>query len=579
MSTPPSDAPGSHFDVLILGPFGLFRDGQSIETSAWQRKVQTLFRLLVTAPDRRRSRDDIVGVLWPEACSESGFRNLRVVLHMLRRELGAGSRPPTGEQLAVGHQPTILTEPGWIALNPVHEWDLDLERFEELAAVPSNEIAVLEQAAGYYRGEPLAEDRYDDWAIGLRSRVQRTWRDVCLRLARLHSDAGSAEVAIGWLERIIESDPLDEEALRLLLSSLGALDRRTEALRRYQQFAQRLKSELDLTPGRETLAIVAELRQQSTGKESNTSPADVSLPRPIPVIPRYDLGSSGHLFGREDELGRILWTLPPMHEVAPRLVMISGDAGIGKTRLLAEVAVRARRAGLLTLAGACFEHEGGIRYGPLRDAIADYVECQPEPVVRTQLNGLLADLSRIVPEVRLRLPDIEPPGSTAGEDPRLIIFLTVTKALERIAQYTPLVVLLDDLQWADASTLQLLHFVVRHASQNRTLIVGAFRNGTSPGELAIQQLATDIEESGWATSLTLNPLSTDALMLMIAERLRGRCSDGLITTLHACSDGSPLTALRILDTWRREERLLHIEGGWRLDEETSGYAPVESETA
>src|SRR5437868_14471390 len=76
---------GSHFDVLVLGPFAVFRDGVALDTGSWQRKVHGLFRMLVTAPGRRRSRDELVDLLWPDASIDAGSRNLRVVLHMLRR--------------------------------------------------------------------------------------------------------------------------------------------------------------------------------------------------------------------------------------------------------------------------------------------------------------------------------------------------------------------------------------------------------------------------------------------------------------------------------------------------------------
>jgi DNA-binding SARP family transcriptional activator len=542
---------GSHFDVLILGPFALYRDGQPLDVTSWQRKVQTLFRLLISAPDRRRSRDDIVDILWPDMSGDAGFRNLRVVLHMLRRGLGAGEPPP------------ILTEWGWISLNPAHEWDVDLERFEKLATMSGDDIALLEQAAGYYRGEPLSEDRYDDWAMGVRLRAQRHWRDVCFRLARLHGAGGAPEVAVGWLDRILEVEPLDEEALRLLLASLGELDRRTEALRRYQQFAQRLKDELDLAPGRETQAIVAELRTQTERPSTATAEAvPIARIRPVPVIPRYELPAAGRLVGRESELGRILWTLPPMHEVAPRLVAVVGDAGTGKTRLLSEVAQRARRAGLLTLAGGCFRHEGRLLYGPIRDALADYVESQPEAVIRGQLDGLLGDLMRIVPELRLRTPGIQSGALGPGEDHRLLHFVMVTKALERIAQDTPLVLLLDDLQWADESTLQMLHFVVRQFSLNRMLIVGALTpEGSEP---AVGTLIVDMVDMGWATSVRLGPLPVEDLGLVLSDRIRGRCADGLIAALHAESGGNPLRALHCLDTWQQQERLRQVNGVWQL---------------
>lgn len=549
MNEAPAKPPGSHFDVLILGPFTLYRDGTQIDTG-WQRKVQVLCRILVTSTDRRRSRDELVEILWPETSSEAGFRNLRVVLHMLRRGLGAGEPSP------------ILSEPGWVALNPAHEWDIDLERFESLAAGAGDDLTRLEEAAGYYRGEPLVEDRYEEWAIPVRRRVQQAWRELCLQLARLYLERGEAREALAWVDRVTESDPLDEEALRALLTILGQLGRRTEALRRFHQFERRLKDELDCQPTAETLAVIADVRDRAEATTSAEVFPLTTVPRPVPVIPRHDLAATGRLIGRETELGRILWTLPPMHVTAPRLMVVTGAAGIGKSRLLAEVAERARRTGILTLAGGAHEHEGQIPYGPIRDALSDYIEIQPEELIRSVLRGLLGDLVRILPELRYRFPDVQDAPLAIGEDYRLRLHLAVTKALERIAQDMPLILLLDDLQWSDASTLELLHFVVRQAGANRMLIVAAYR--TEERELPVHRMVADMVEVGRAASLSLDPLPLPALTRILEERIRGRCSEALAADLHAQSAGNPLAALHLISRLREEGSLQLLGGEWDL---------------
>jgi DNA-binding SARP family transcriptional activator len=554
----------SHFDVLVLGPFVLYRDGRSIDATCWQRKVQSLFRILVTSSDYRRSREELVDLLWPEAAPDAGGRNLRVVLHMLRRGLGGGEPSP------------VVSEAGWIALNSAHEWDVDLTRFAELSIKAPETIAALEEVAGYYRGEPLVEDRYDDWALAVRTRIQKIWRNVCLKLARLHREAHAPEAAVGWLDRIVQSDPLDEEAIRLLIAALGDLGRRTEAVRRFQQFAQRLQDEMELSPAPETLDVVAALR---TGQATEivAPPGQDINPRPLPIIPRYPLLAVGRLVGREQELGRILWVLPPLHTVAPRLVMISGEPGLGKTRLLAEVAERARRADLLTLAGGCYQHEGRLTYGPIRDALSDYVEEQSESLIRAQLGPLLSDLARIVPEVRLRFAEVRDAAVGEGEDPRLRAFLAVTKTVERISQDVPLVLLLDDLQWADDPTLQLLHFMVRRLSHNRLLVVGAYGAAQEAAEPVAAAVTADMEHSGWATRVSLGRLSDEDLAAVLEEHIRGRCNPSLTSALYTRSQGNPLIALQMVRLLQQEGRLERSSEGWRLYGE-SGSTSVGSFT-
>jgi DNA-binding SARP family transcriptional activator len=165
---PPSTSQVStRYRVALLGPFTLERDGTPLDTSHWQLRVLTLFKLLATANDRRRLQDEIIDLLWSEAPPDAGAGNLRQLIHRLRLALGEGEPSP------------LLSDRGWIALNPSYEWEIDLDRFEELIETAAGDITALLEAAALYRGEPLAEDRYDDWAVPVRTRIQRDWRQLC----------------------------------------------------------------------------------------------------------------------------------------------------------------------------------------------------------------------------------------------------------------------------------------------------------------------------------------------------------------------------------------------------------------
>ena len=261
----PSVESRSRFDVRILGPFEVYRDGVRLPTERWQKRIGRLFKLLVTAPDLRVSRDALVETLWPETSPQAGMSNLRLLVHLLRHVLTSQEASTDSDSLRSGRheaRPTqslaVVTQGGWVALNPAWIWELDLDRFERLAR--SDEQHARVEAASLYRGEPLPEDRYDDWATPVRERIQRTWRSLCLGLAHQYTRDGSLPRAVQWVERVLESDPLDEEAVRELMGLLGQLRRRAEALQRYRQFERRLDEELDLRPAPETFAVVADLR-------------------------------------------------------------------------------------------------------------------------------------------------------------------------------------------------------------------------------------------------------------------------------------------------------------------------------
>ena len=558
------------FRVCVLGPFELGRDGRAVDTTGWQPRVRSLFLLIATAPGRRRSRDEVIDLLWPDATPESGSGNLRYTLHVLRRALGTVDPTP------------VVFEQGWIALNPAYRWEVDLERFEELASA-RDEVGALEQAAALYRGEPLVESRYDDWATPVRERVQRSWRDLCLRLASVCRALGSVEEAAGWLERLLDTDPLDEEALRELLPLLAAMGRRTDALRRYQQFERRLREELDVPPAPETIALVDGLRGQKAEVPIFSHPAAVVPPSPgAAFIPRYPLPTAGPFVGRDAELSRITAPLSSLTGSTqqpaaspgeyPRLVLLGAEAGMGKTRLLAEVAQRARDSGVLVLAGGCYEQEGRLPYGPIHDGLADYLRAQPA-LFLDRVRGLERDLARIVPEIHSLVGDGKEAPRRDAEAERIQLFLAVAQALECMSEAGPLLLLLDDLQWADEATLQLLHFLLRQPGLERALVVGSYRAEEVVRDAALTELTRDSSAGQRTEHIVLQPLSTTDLGVLLQERLGGACSLDLIAALHARSGGNPFFALQMVNLLGEEGHLERSDGTWQMGEGTTLELP------
>src|SRR5947209_1773563 len=118
------------YRVSLLGPFAVYRDGVPLDTGTWQRNVSALMKLLATAPQWRRSRDEVIEILWPDASSEAGASNLRSQLHLLRRGLGGGDPSP------------VLYQRGWLELNRAFAWEIDLSQFEELLRHAESDLPV-----------------------------------------------------------------------------------------------------------------------------------------------------------------------------------------------------------------------------------------------------------------------------------------------------------------------------------------------------------------------------------------------------------------------------------------------------
>lgn len=535
-------------------------NGTPVDITGWPRRAGTLIRLLATTPERRRLRDEVEELLWPETTPEAAASNLRSLLHRVRRSFGPELPPP------------FVLARGWILLNPACAWEIDLDRFEDLAHCAGEDVALLQEAADLARAEPLPEDRYEDWAIPIRARVQERWRQICLRLARLERVWGTREQAVQWFERVLERDPLDEEALQGLLGALGEAGRGAEARRRYQDFAQRLQTELDAAPSADTLALVESL------------PVDAPAVTAAPVVPSYPLPIAGVLVGRAPVVRGLHAALPAGDTSGgrPQLVLLAGEAGMGKTRLLAEAARLAQEAGILCLAGGCYDQEGRLPYGPIHDALLDFLRGQPDPVLRAHLAGL-PDLARVIPEVRgMASAGQEESQQTRdgdAETQRLCLFAALSQLLQRIAARQGLVLLVDDLQWADEATLHLLHFLLRQPRLDRLLIVGAYRTEEVRDTSELGKLLQALHGERTLQEVRLTSLSEADIGLLLADRLGGPIDEGLVRKLHARSMGNPFFALQMLQLLQEEGHVLWDQTEWHLRSGRAvGLPPMVRET-
>lgn len=555
----PIARPAATMRVRLFGPLAVARDTTELDTTTWRRWVDTLFALLVTAPGRRRSRDEILALLWPDANPRSTAGTLRYLIHLLRHDLGGGDPSP------------VLSERGWIALNPLYEWDVDIERFEA-ALNGSHDNARLLEAAALRAGEPLFCARYDDWATPLRNRLQREWRDLCLALGRWRRDARDYGEALAWWERALEVNPFDEEVMEALLQTLVTAGRIPEALRRYGEYERTLRAELAVAPGATLQSLVERMRGASAGDVAGPdSTAD------MPFAPSYPPLSTGRLIGRETPLETLLAAWEPEHPQGPRLMLVTGEAGIGKTRLLAEIVRRARHGGAVVLASGCYEQEGRLPYSPIHDALLDYVRAQPDRTLVARLGDLRDDITRIVPELRARIGGADETGVAAGGERRLRLFSALAQLFERIAGERRLLLVIDDLQWADRATIQLLHYLARQQTPHGLRILGAYRDAELVAGAPLLDL---LDETGatraqteQATRLALHPLDADETRALLEDQLAGDCARETCATIHQISLGNPFFTLQLLALLREDRQIEPVDGLWRLTGEVAVDLP------
>src|SRR5262249_40675787 len=186
--------------------------------------------------------------------------------------------------------------------------------------------------------------------------------------------------------------------------------------------------------------------------------------------------SSAAFVGRCAEMGVLRCAFARAARGRGGLVMLSGAAGIGKTRLGREFAAEARLRGALVLRGDCYEKEWSPAYGPLAEALTTYVRSAAPAALRVDLGFAAGPIARFVPAVRERLPDVRDPLPVPPDEERFRFFDAGRQCPAAASRRRVVVLHLDDLQWAEPSTYALLRHVVRAAPEHRVLVVGAYRD-------------------------------------------------------------------------------------------------------
>ena len=264
---------------------------------------------------------------------------------------------------------------------------------------------------------------------------------------------------------------------------------------------------------------------------------------------RLSVSQTPQLVGRKAEL-EALWR---QFELAAgggtRVALLAGEPGIGKTRLFEAFAARATGAGAIVLHGGASEIEGMPPYFPFLEALGQHLQTASTDALRAQVGGLAPVLETIFPDLSIRLGIRSSTFSLPAEQARLRLFEAVTSLLSAIADEQPLVILLDDLQWADSATVDLLCFIARRRSTTRLLIVGAVRDGEIEWNPALERALGELNRQRVLDTITLNRLTLGNITTLAAQRLGGPLSPAAAQPLFRHSEGNPFFAEELVQCW------------------------------
>ena len=287
-------------------------------------------------------------------------------------------------------------------------------------------------------------------------------------------------------------------------------------------------------------------------------------------LSRADLVVRSPLVGRAKELERLAGWLHAAWDSLGQFILVEGEAGVGKTRLSQELAGLARQLKGRQLLGACYEEEH-LPYGPFAEALRDVVSDADERFA-SLLKGLRPELARLIPTLALPLaeaPTLEP------EQARLRLFDAVTRFLVRLSQRRPLVLIFEDLQWADDGTLELLHYLVRNSRDAAIFVCGTARQEELEAGHPLIALFQAMMRRGLAQRLTLERLPLEAVADMVPAMLAGGPPPTqLAERLYHEAEGNPLFVEEMLKAWVEEGRLVWERGRWNLGDDARGVSAL-----
>ncbi|MEE9234922.1 MAG: AAA family ATPase, partial [Candidatus Acidoferrales bacterium] len=278
--------------------------------------------------------------------------------------------------------------------------------------------------------------------------------------------------------------------------------------------------------------------------------------------PTTDVGEShaldslagGVFVGRQREMGELKACLEDALSGRGRLVTLVGEPGIGKSRTAQELATYAGLRGAQVLWGRCYEGEGAPPYWPWVQAIRSYVRDKEPEELRAEMGAGAEDIAEIVSDVRERLPGLRTPPQLEPEQARFRLFDSITAFLKSVSRRQPLVLVLDDLHWADHPSLLLLEFVARELAGNRLLLIGTYRDVELSRQHPLAETLGELTRDGLFQRVLLRGLSLEDVGRFIEMTSGKGAPRGLIEVVYSQTEGNPLFVTEVV-------RLLVQEGG------------------
>ena len=517
-------------EFRILGPLEVVDERHHVQLGP--EKQRAVLALLLLDANRPVPVDRLIDGLWGDGTPEKAVKAIHTYVSRLRKIVPGGR---------------LRTQPPGYAIE-LRPGELDLHRFEHLLAEgqralgdgdPGAASAALHQGLSLWRGSPLAEFASEPFAAAENGRLEEL-RLLALE-ARLEADLalGRHAEVVGELERLVAEHRLRERFYGQLMLALYRSGRQAEALTVYRDGRSFLVDQLGIEPSRALHDLEGAILRQDPSLDLARVPAATAAR--VRREPRPEL-----FVGREHELGRLSDALDDALAGLGRLVLVSGEQGIGKTRVAMELARRAEQLEAQVLWGRCYEREGAPPYWPWVQVIRGYVRRCPD-LVGAGLARHAVVVAELVPELREHVPDAAaPPALHEPKQERFRLLDAIASFLVQAARRRPLAIVLDDLHASDAGSLLLLEFVARELADAQLLVVGTYRDVELTRRHRLVETLAELTREERVERLSLRGLTEPEVAQLLEASIDVPGSPGLAQSVHEQTEGNPLFVTEVV---------------------------------
>jgi DNA-binding SARP family transcriptional activator len=509
-------------DVALQPP-----DGSTIEPAPGAKSLGLLaFLALEPGPHRR---EEVTALLWGEFPEERARASLRQALTHLRDTMGETLHVDRATVELVGPLTCDVSEFLRLApLEPAAALAIDIPRFLESLAI---------------RGSPA----FEEWAETKRAELLGRYVAL-LRTASREAMAQRAwQEAVQLSERWGRLQPLEDDAVAVEMEARFLIGDRPGALSAYARHVAQLTTDVGRQPGRSLKTLADRIERAEK---------DSAVPRRATEswyehAPSFDAS----LVGRTREWETLKRAWDGVLAGSSRVVLVEGEPGVGKSRLADDFMRWVTSQGGLVLRGRGYDARAGAPFGPMIEALRGTLEAPGLAGVDAEW---LAEVSRVLPELRRHFPRLPEVGAVVAAADVWRLFEGVAQVLLALAEESPVAIVIDDLQWCDADSCGLLHFLVRRLAEAKVLWCATYTVGEVERDAPAARLSRALRAGREASFVSLAPLSEDEIWQMVRELGRVDSPDGarrLASRIHEVTGGNPFYAIELLKTLFAQELL------------------------